>query len=311
MKRVFLLSVLFIALISSSCKSYQEEKYVEVSPNETAYVIPLETGTKDNQSKLKSEEYLDQNKVVSKRIYTPTQWHSTGRLPGSGEWIPAVRVIKVDRTPVTREWNGGGGGTNSGSNEAIAVESKESIGFEVCITATASIPEELATKFLYSYAGKTLSQVMDQDIRGYIQNILTTEFGSRQLTDCQNQRSAVFETMRKAVIEHFKLYGIQIVNVGSAGQFVYSNSDIQSAINSKYSSEMKISAAKNEVEAAQKFAAAKSAIEAQKHLDADINIKNAIADGIRSGKLPVPSTVAGDFDIMKLYGLKGLNTSSK
>ena len=310
MKRLFLLSVLFITLILSSCRPYHEDKYVEVTPNQTAYVIPLETGTKDNQAKLKSEEYLEQNKVVSKRIYTPTQWHKTGRIWG-GEWIPAVRVIIVDRTPVTREWNGGGSGTNSTSNEAIAVESKESIGFEVCITTTSSIPEELATKFLYSYSGKTLAQVMDQDVRGYIQNILTTEFGSRTLTDCQNQRSVVFETMRKAVTEHFKLYGIQIVNVGSAGQFVYSNSDIQTAINSKYSSEMKISAAKNEVDAAQKFAAAKSAIESQKHLDADINIKNAIADGIRSGKLPVPSTVAGDFDIMKLYGLKGLNTSSK
>lgn len=310
MKRLFLLSALFIALILSSCKPYQEEKYVEVTPNQTAYVIPLETGTKDNQTKLKSEEYLEQNKVVAKRIYTPTQWHKTGR-GNTGEYIPTVRVIIVDRTPVTREWNGDGGGTNAKSNEAVAVESKESIGFEVCITVTASIPEEFSTKFLYSYSGKTLSQVMDQDIRGYVQNILTTEFGSRQLTDCQNQRSVVFENMRKAVTDHFKLYGIQIVNVGSAGQFVYSDHAIQEAINSKYSSEMKISAAKNEVEAAQKFAAAKSAIEAQKHLDADINIKNAIADGIRSGKLPVPSTVAGSFDIMQLYGLKGLNASSK
>ena len=74
---------------------------------------------------------------------------------------------------------------------------------------------------------------------------------------------------------------------------------------------MKISAAKNEVEAANKFAQARSAIEAQKNLDADINIKNAIADGIRSGSIPVPSTIAGsNISIMDLYGLKSLTSKS-
>lgn len=308
-KNLIYLAVIGLGAFMASCRPYQEEKYVEVSPNETAYVIPLENGT-NNQSKLKSEAYLEQNKVAAKRIYTPTQWHSTGRMWCDGDWIPSVRVIKVDRTPVTREWNDTGRGTSANNDEAIRVESKESIGFSVCITATASIPEESATHFLYSYSGKNLAQVMDNDVRGYIQNILTKEFGSRDLTSCQNDRGAVFDAMRKDVTEHFSKFGIKIVNIGSAGQFVYTDKSIQAAINSKYSSEMKIAAAKNEVESAKKFAEAKNAIEAQKNLDAEINIKNAIADGIRNGRIPVPQVVAGsNISIMDLYGLKSMSSN--
>ncbi len=307
MKRVILAVLVLVSI--SSCKPYHEDLYVEVLPNETAYVIPLELGSKENQTKLKSESFLEQNKVVSQRIYTPTQWHNTGRMWWSGDWIPSVRVIKVVRTPITREWTAKGAGTNETKQEDIEVESKESIGFGVGITATASIPEEWATKFLYNYNGRSLSQVMDNDVRGFVQNILTTEFGIRDLSQCQADRKAIFDTMRVATIRHFAALGVRIMNIGAAGQFNYIDKSIQNSINEKFSSEMKIAAAINEVTAAGKFIQAKVAIEAQKNLDANINIKNAIADGIRSGKIPVPNTVAGsNISIMDLYGLKNLNS---
>ena len=306
------ISALFVTISLSSCmKDYQEEKYIEVSPNETAYVIPLETGNKDNQTKLKSVEYLEQNKVVAKRIYTPTQFHSTGRMWWSGNWIASVRVIKVDRTPVTREWTAVGTGTDSTKKEDVEVESSESIGFGVGITCTASIPEEWATIFLYNYNGRTLSQVMDNDVRGYVQNILTTEFGSMPLSKFQSNRKEIFNLMRDSSVSHFSKLGVRVMNLGAAGQFSYIDENIQDAINDKFSSEMKITSANNEVIAAEKFAKARSSIEAQKNLDADINIKNAIAEGIRSGKIPVPTTIAGNnISIMDLYGLKSFSTKN-
>jgi len=180
----------------------------------------------------------------------------------------------------------------------------------VCITSTATIPEHSTSLFLYSYSGKTLAQVMDLDVRGFIQNVLTTEFGNRNLTQCQNERSAVFEKMRKDVTTHFAKFGISIMNIGSAGQFLYSNHDIQAAINEKYSSEMNIKTAENKVIAANKFAQAKASIEAQSHLDADVQIKLAVAEAIRYGKLNIPDnlTVAGgNFNILEMYGLKNMN----
>jgi hypothetical protein len=288
-----LMMALVLMVAFSSCrKPYQEQLYEIVNPNETAFVIPLEEGTKEGQAALKSEDYLMQKKVAAKRIYVPTQWHQNGRRSWQGKWIKSVRVIKVDRAPVTREWTAADGtGTQGNVKEDIEVESKESIGFGIGITATASIPEDWAAKFLYNYNGKTLAQVMDNDVRAYIQNILTSEFGIRNLSKCQAERKIIFESMRVQTIEYFADMGVRIMNIGAAGQFNYLDPAIQTAINEKFASEMKITAANNEVAAAQAFARAQSSIKAQKQLDADIEIKKALAEALRGGKLPVPNTL--------------------
>jgi len=303
------IGLLALVLTISSCRRpYNEQKYIEILPNQTAFVLPLEVGNKDGQTKFDSEKYLEERKVASKRIYITTQWHQTGRWDNDGEWIPSIKVILVDRAPVTREWTGKGKGTSANKDELIEVESKESIGFRVGITATASIPEAWASKFLYKYNNRSLKDVMDYDVRSYVQNILTTEFGVRLLSVCQNDRKEIYEKMRKDVNSHFAEYGVEIINIGAAGQFTYVDQAIQDAINAKFTSEMKVTEAANAVKAANNFAQAKNAITDQKQLDADINIKNAIADGIRSGKIPIPSTVAGsNISIMDLYGLKSLN----
>jgi hypothetical protein len=170
----------------------------------------------------------------------------------------------------------------------------------------------MSSTFLYNYNGKSLAQVMDADVRGFIQNILTSEFGTRPLSKCQADRKAIYEEMRSSTIKHFAALGIRITNLGAAGQFTYVDQSIQEAINKKFQSEMNIKSAQNEVEAAQKFAAAQAAVTAKNQLDADINIKNAIADGIRSGKLPVPNVLAGSgVSVLDLYGLKQLANTKK
>ncbi len=279
----------------TSCRPYNKKVYEEIQPNETAFVIPLEKGNKNSQGSFKSEEYLEQNKVAAKRIYIPRQWLQTGRLWFQGKYIPSVRIIKVDRAPVTREWTSVGRGTNGDKKEDIEVESKESIGFGIGITATASIPEEWAAKFLYNYSGRSLAEVMDKDVRAYIQNILTSDFGGYYLSGCQEHRKEIFADMREKTIKYFATMGVRIMNIGAAGQFHYLDPKIQEAINEKFASEMKIKSADNEVKAAQKFAQARQAIRAQKELDADINLTNSIAKGLESGKLKLPATlVIGD-----------------
>lgn len=313
--RFFLVAVLAFAILgTTSCrKPYQEERYEEVEPHQTAFVIPLEEGTMKNQATFESEEYLNENKVAAKRIYIPTQWHQTGRsgwLRGyKGEWIPTVRVIKVDRTPVTREWTEEGKGSDGTKKEDIEVESKESIGFGVGITATGSIPEEWAARFLYKYNGRTLEEVMDKDVRGYITNILTAEFGIRDLEACQHDRKAIYDTMRIQTVAYFEDMGIKIMNIGASGGFNYLDPEIQTSINAKFTSAMNIEAADNDVQAAQKFAKASEIIRKQKNLDADMGIKQSLAKAIETGKLPMPNTlVVGDknFSLIDLYGIQNV-----
>ena len=307
MKKNLLILFAAILVAVSSCKPYHEQIYVDIANNETAFVIPLEEGT-NNQQQFKSAKYLETKKVAVKRVYTPTIWHQTGRAWFSGEWIPSVSVIKVDRSPVTREWTSDDNTGTSKEKQDIDVESKESIGFGIGITCTASIPEDLASTFLYYYNGKNLAHVMDNNIRSYIQDILTSEFGIRNLSECQGQRKAIFDSMKVKTRQFFLARGIRIDNIGAAGEFHYLNTEIQTAINLQFVAEKKRDAATNEVAAAQEFLRAANAIKAQKELDADILIRQAFADAIRSGKLPVPTTlvVGSNMSLMDIYGATNL-----
>lgn len=306
-----LLAIVVIA-ISSCRKPYQEELYIDVKPNQTVFVVPLEQGTKTDQKKLKSIEYFEQNKVATKRVYTPTVWHQTGRRGYEGKWIPSVAVIIVDRAPVTREWTKEPETGTSQTQQQITVESSNSIGFSTGVTITASVPEEDASKFLYWYSGKSIAEVMDNNVRSFVADFLTGEFGKRELTACQKERSTVFDAMKKATKEWFSQRGLRIDNIGASGEFTYLNPDIQTAINLEFIAEKKNDAASKEVLAAQKYASAAEAIKAQKRLDAEINLTNAMAEYIRGGKITWPNTlvIGQGMNLMDIWGVKNLGTQT-
>jgi len=298
-----------MSLSITSCRTYHEDKYIDVKPNQTAFVIPLEMGTA-NQKQLKSLEFLKQHQIAAKRIQIPTVWHSKGYMWFSGEFIPTVAVILVDRTPITREWTSVEGTGTSGKNQAVVVESSNSIGFRINITCTASILEETTATYQYWYGGKTLGEVMDENVRSYIQENLSTNFGRRELAACQNDRSAVFKVMKDSTIAFFERRGITIDNIGSAGEFSYLNEEIQTAINTEFVAKKKRDAAVNEVAAAQLYAQASEAIKAQKQLDADITVKLAMAEAIKEGKLPMPATlvVGSGMSMFDIWGIKNMGS---
>lgn len=119
--------------------------------------------------------------------------------------------------------------------------------------------------------------------------------------------------MKDSATSFFKLYGLNIINLGVAGEFSYSDPEIQTAINTKITSLMKVSAADNEVDAANKFAQAADAIRKQKELDADVQIKLAFAEAIKSGNLPVPNTVVfgNGGSMLDLWAIKNIETLKK
>lgn len=211
-----------------------------VGPNETAFVIPLE-GDTTAQAKFESVEFLNKHKVVSKRVELPVRERSVGRMWWEYEWIPTVRVVKVDRSLVTREWT-----TTVQDGHPIAVVSLDSINFKVGMNLTAFILEEDAAKYLYYHTTKPLAEVVDRNVRGYLQDKLSAEFGTRKLEDCKKERSAVIKQVEDITIKHFKEYGITISNIGSAGGFDYDDERIQKAINDTANAEMDIEVAKKE-----------------------------------------------------------------
>ena len=303
MKKIVLALMVFMIALTGCRKPYKEAKYEVIKPNETAFVIPLEGANKSKQGKFGSIDYLESQKVAAKRIEIPQRWHQSGRLESTGKWISTVKVMKVDRSPVTREWTSDAKTGTTNKNEAIELESKESIGFNLGVTISASVPEDKTARFLYWYSGKQLENIIDRNVRSYVQDFLTKEFSKYNLGDARTKKSEIFTALRDSARVFFAEKGILIENIGAAGQFMYTEKEIQDAINAKFVAEMKVKAADDEVAAAQKFMKARKSIEAQQTLDADIKIKHAYANYLNKWNGVYPTTMAGNLDDLAKMGL--------
>jgi len=236
MKQSLLLTML--AALAVSCGAYKEEVFKTVEPHETAFVIPLEGATKKGQKQFMSKEYLLSAKVAKKRINIPQRKKSTGRAWFSFKWIPTVEVITVDRTPVTREWTSDEGTGTNVKDESIPVESLDSIGFGIGINVTAKVQEEDTATFLYNYPSKSLGQIVDTNVRSFVQSELADEFGSLSLTKCKLSKKDIVARVREKTQKHFREYGITIPILGHTGGLTYENEKIQTAIDDAYVTEM-------------------------------------------------------------------------
>ena len=189
-----LLISMAVMVISTGCMPPPKiDIYEEIAPNETAFIVPLEGANDDSQGKFMSVEFLENARVATKRISIPQKERKIGRWWWNIEWIPTVKVIKVDRSPVTREWTADPSTGTSEKNQALVVESKDSITFWTGITVTARITEEDASTFLYNFSGKPLSEVVDENVRGFVLAVLSREFGRRVLDKCRTEKSEIFE----------------------------------------------------------------------------------------------------------------------
>jgi len=292
MKTAMLLGVVFVFLVG--CMGPPKvERFKEIKQNETCFLIPLEGATKANQKQFMSVDYLNAAKVATKRISLPLRIHSTGRAWWSYEWIPTMKAICVNRMPQTREWTSNKSTGTESRDQALWVESLDSIGFGVGVNITAMIKEEDAATFLYYYAGKSLSAVLDDNIRGKVNSVLSREFAAYNLETARAKKNTIFDKATQETIDEFQSYGITISNLGLAEGMVYENPSIQKAIDDVFTSEMQIEVedrkmraqakinsrildiAKNERKAAEEFA--KAAIARKKQVELEIAQKNAEA----------------------------------
>lgn len=242
MKKMMMLMMMgFLIVGMTGCvPPFKKELLVEIKPNETAFVVPLEGKSKSGQGKFMSLEYLEANKVATKRISIPQRKQETGRGYWQIKYIPTAKVIRVNRQPVTREWTKDEDRGTNKTNEAIDVESKDSIGFSVGVNITALVMEEDASLFQYTYSGVPLFKLMDSDVRGFITSILSREFGVRNLKECKADKKSISDILLKETSEKFKQMGITISNVGLVGGLVYEDEKIQEAINEAYVAEMSV-----------------------------------------------------------------------
>ncbi len=230
--------VLFMLLVMVSCVSLvgcikppKVEQFEEVKNNETAFLIQLEG---DQQAKLDSLESLRKMQVSAKRVNLPQRFRKTGRFSWQGNWISTVLVIKVDRSPITREWNADAETGTSAKDQGIWVESKDSIGFSTGFNATARVEEENAATFLYNYPNGALKDVMDSQIRNEIQAVAAEMAAQYKMDECREKKIEIINKVREVVIPKYALTGITISTIGMFGGFEYEDVAIQEAINNVF-----------------------------------------------------------------------------
>lgn len=224
-----------LALMVSGCGPAKTDQFVEVGPNDTAFVIPLQGDNATSQNKFNSAEYLNTKKVAAKRIQLPLVSKNTGRMWFDYEWISGVRVITVNRAMVSREWSPPSG--QGDKDDSIPVVTRDSIQLGVGCAVTAFIEEEDAATYLYFHGEKPLKEVMDQNVRNWVVAELTKEYGQLELSQAQTNFPNIFAKVFLDAKAFFKPKGITILQLGNAEGYEFKKPEIQKALNATFVAE--------------------------------------------------------------------------
>ena len=276
-RTTMLLFVILLSVLLTGCmKPPKLDKFVEIKPNETAFVIPL-SGDVNKQAKFDSEEQLQKLQVAAKRIKIPQVEKRIGRFEYEIEWIDGVLVVKVDRSPQSREWtNDPDTGSNS-KKQSFMFESRNSIGFSLGSTITALITEQNTARFLYLYSGKKLEFILDTTIRNRASDLLSQEFSMLDLDGCRINKKIIFDKVFKQLKLEFEEDGITIEQFGVSGQITYSNKEIQKSIDSEF-----INKNLRKIEADKKLANDETRKNAKAEADKDLYVARQKAKALKT-----------------------------
>ena len=138
-------------------------------------------------------------------------------------------MIRVNRSPMTREWTADNATGSTKANQAIWVESADSVGFSMGFTCTAMIDEADAARFLYWYPTGSLEKVMDTEIRARIQQNAAEVAARYPLDSLRTKKQEMIDAVRADVFPFFKTRGITVTTVSMFGGMTYENPEIQKA----------------------------------------------------------------------------------
>jgi regulator of protease activity HflC (stomatin/prohibitin superfamily) len=179
----------------------------------------------------------------------------------------------------------------SHADQAIWIESGDSVGFSMGFTCTSYISEDDAAKFLYWYPSGSLHDVMDREVRARIQQVAAEVAAKYPLDVLRSKKQEISDAVKTDLTNFFATRGITITTVGMFGGMTYENPAIQKSIDDtfiaqqlKVVSEAKFEAQKKEnerIELEANAIAEKARREAQGQADARLSAAQAEASAIR------------------------------
>ena len=269
-----------VLLTATGCwRPVEPVKLEVIAPNEEGFLIPL-TGDTKKQVSTASEEFLKQSLVLTKQVRIPQQWVQTGRLDWTGSWKDSAVLIKVDRTPVTREWTADPNSGTSNKNEAVWVQSSDQVEWSTGWTCTARITgREDAVKFLANYPNGALPKVMDEEVRSKIQAVFGLAVTDTPMETLRKGSTPVMQKTIEEVKTFFKDRGVVITNLGITGGYVYKDTKIRDMMVEVFNAEQGAAIARAGTEAQrEKNKAIEMAGEAESRRL--LTVKRAEAEGI-------------------------------
>lgn len=99
---------------------------------------------------------------------------------------------------------------------------------------TAFIAETNAAKFLYWYPSGSLSNVLDGEVRGRIQQIAAEVAAKYALDQLRSRKQEISDAVKSDVTNFFAARGVSITSVGMFGGMTYENPAIQKSIDETF-----------------------------------------------------------------------------
>ncbi len=218
-----------LLLSATGCwRPFEPVKLEVIQPNEEAFLLPFTTNI-ELQTSTHTEDYLRKSLVYTQQVKVPQQWVPRGYefVGANGEWRDAAILVRVDKTPVTREWTADPNSGTSAKNEAIWVMTSDQVEFSTGWTCTARVSSrDDAVKFLHNYPNGALAQVMDQEVRAKIQSAFGLEVTDLPMQELRLKATPHIQTVVDMVTSFFAERGITITNLGISGGFVYKDPSI-------------------------------------------------------------------------------------
>jgi hypothetical protein len=236
-----------------------------ILPNQSAFWIPEVGASKDKQVQMDSEAFLNENKVQLSRFQVPHQKLTgsagTSVFSGWDYYVPAGRLIIVDRTPFSREWVDSSDRGTSTKKEGFPCQSKEGLNVTVGVALGASVSQANAARYLYRfgvlppkgeirgaadsiendgriiftsvYYSRSVQNVMDDFGRKKILELICDQITARTFDKVNEDAKLIKDTAAKQIVDFFAGYGITIDFMGWADTFSF-DKDVQDAVNRLY-----------------------------------------------------------------------------
>ena len=301
--KLMIAALILVGASSYDARAYYDQKdWAEtyfVLTNESAFYVPDVGDNKSSQAAFGSLAYYEQNKIPAKRFSIP---HI--KLENSGAWsnyyVPAGRLIIVDRTPQSREWVKAAHRGTSKNDQSFPCQSKEGLDITVGIAIGVSVSETDAPKFLYRFGveppqgdrsrpevvfqsvfyGRSLSTVTDGPVRNKVQSVVCDEFTAKTLDEANAQAPTLMKSIETKAKAYLTDYGVTLDYIGWADTFEFGEK-VQGAIDRKYVSV-------KEAEIAALMAPHTATLQALSTAEAT----RTIADGLAKGKVNLPTSLS-------------------